>query len=52
MLLDMLLFDHSEHPWTVIGKPIFMTDQTFDQYRLMCKLFLKNTTFMQYKYNI
>ena len=36
--LDMLLLDQSEQSvdtWTVIGKRIFMTDQTFYQYILM-----------------
>ena len=27
--------------WTVIGKPIFMTDHIFNQYRLKWKIFLK-----------
>ena len=35
------------NPWRVIGKPIFMTDQTFYRYRSMWKISLRKTIFMQ-----
>ena len=35
-------------PNAVIGKPIFMTDQTFYNYILMWKFLLRNTIFMEY----